>query len=128
VACQSRSNSQRIPIRRGGAAGRAFTMRALAIDPLHVRALVESGFVEAYRHGGTDASRQHALEDLERATSSDPLNAWAFALRAWSHSSVADHEEAVRLARHAIDLDPTDCRLGVCARSVTADTAAATGQ
>lgn len=34
------------------------------------------------------------------------MNAWAFALRAWSHSSVADHEEAVRLARHAIDLDP----------------------
>jgi tetratricopeptide (TPR) repeat protein len=88
------------------AAGRVFTERALAIDPLHVRALVESGFVEAYRHGSTDASRRHALEDLERATSIDPLNAWAFALRAWSHSSVAHHEEAVRLARHAIDLDP----------------------
>lgn len=88
------------------AAGRAFTERALAIAPLHVRALVESGFVESYRHGATDASRRHALEDLERATSIDPLNAWAFALRAWSHSSVADHDEAVRLARHAIDLDP----------------------
>jgi serine/threonine-protein kinase len=87
-------------------AGRALTERALAIDPLHVRALVESGFVEAYRHGATDATRRHALEDLERATSIDPLNAWAFALRAWSHSSVADHEVAVRLARHAIDLDP----------------------
>ena len=87
-------------------AGRAFTERALAIDPLHVRALVESGFLEAYRHGGSAASRRHALEDLERATSIDPLNAWAFALRAWSHSSVADHAEAVRLARHAIDLDP----------------------
>lgn len=88
------------------AAGRAYTGRALAIDPLHVRALVESGFVEAYRHGSTDVSRRHALEDLERATSIDPLNAWAFALRAWAHSSVADHEDAVRLARHAIDLDP----------------------
>jgi eukaryotic-like serine/threonine-protein kinase len=88
------------------AAGHAFTKRALAINPLHVRALVESGFVESYRHGGTDASQRHALEDLERATSIDPLNAWAFALRAWSHSSVGDHEEAVRLARHAIDLDP----------------------
>ncbi|HVF16024.1 MAG TPA: protein kinase, partial [Steroidobacteraceae bacterium] len=88
------------------AAARAFTERALAIAPLHVRALVESGFVESYRHGATDASRRHALEDLERGTSIDPLNAWAFALRAWSHSSVADHEEAVRLARHAIDLDP----------------------
>jgi serine/threonine-protein kinase len=88
------------------AAGRAFTKRALAIDPLHVRALVESGFVESYRHGATDESRQHAREDLERATSIDPLNAWAFALRAWAHSSVADHQEAVRLARHAIDLDP----------------------
>ena len=88
------------------AAGRAFRDRALAIDPLHVRSLVESGFVESYRRGATDASRQHALEDLERATSIDPLNAWAFALRAWSHSSVADHEEAVRLARHAIELDP----------------------
>jgi serine/threonine-protein kinase len=87
-------------------AGRAFTKRALAIDPLHVRALVESGFVESYRHGATDESRQHAREDLERATSIDPLNAWAFALRAWAHSSVADHQEAVRLARHAIDLDP----------------------
>jgi serine/threonine-protein kinase len=87
-------------------AGRAFTQRALAIDPLHVRALVESGFVESYRHGATDESRQHAREDLERATSIDPLNAWAFALRAWAHSSVADHQEAVRLARHAIDLDP----------------------
>jgi serine/threonine-protein kinase len=88
------------------AAGRAFTKRALAIDPLHVRALVESGFVESYRHGATDESRQHAREDLERATSIDPLNAWAFALRAWAHSSVADHQEAVRLARHAIELDP----------------------
>jgi serine/threonine-protein kinase len=88
------------------AAGRAFTKRALAIDQLHVRALVESGFVESYRHGATDESRQHAREDLERATSIDPLNAWAFALRAWAHSSVADHQEAVRLARHAIDLDP----------------------
>ena len=88
------------------AASRAFTERALAIAPLHVRTLTESGFVGAYRHGATDASRRHALEDLERATSIDPLNAWAFALRAWSHSSVADHEEAVRLARHAIDLDP----------------------
>jgi serine/threonine-protein kinase len=87
-------------------AGRAFTKRALAIDPLHVRALVESGFVESYRHGATDESRQHAREDLERATSIDPLNAWAFALRAWAHSSVADHQEAVRLARHAIELDP----------------------
>lgn len=57
-------------------------------------------------YGGTHASRRHALDDLERATSIDPLNAWAFALRAWSHSSVTDHEEAVRLARHAIDLDP----------------------
>lgn len=85
---------------------RAFTERALAIDPFHVRTLVESGFVGAYRHGATDVSRRHALEDLERATSIDPLNAWAFALRAWSHSSVADHDEAVRLARHAIDLDP----------------------
>ncbi|MEP6622302.1 MAG: hypothetical protein ABJE47_23470 [bacterium] len=65
------------------AAGLAFTGRALAIDPLHVRALVESGFVEAYRHGATDVSRRHALEDLERATSIDPLNAWAFALRAF---------------------------------------------
>jgi serine/threonine protein kinase len=88
------------------AAGRALTESALAIDPLHVRALVESGFVESYRHGGTEATRRHALEDLERATSIDPLNAWAFALRAWSHSSVSDHGEAVRLARHAIDLDP----------------------
>lgn len=88
------------------AASRAFTERALAIAPLHVRTLVESGFVGAYRHGASDASRRQALEDLERATSIDPLNAWAFALRAWSHSSVADHEEAVRLARHAIDLDP----------------------
>jgi serine/threonine-protein kinase len=88
------------------AASRASTERALAIDPLHVRTLVESGFVGAYRHGATDESRRHALEDLERATSIDPLNAWAFALRAWSHSSVAEHEEAVRLARHAIDLDP----------------------
>jgi serine/threonine-protein kinase len=88
------------------AAGRAFTKRALAIDPLHVRALVESGFVESYRHGATDESRQHAREELERATSIDPLNAWAFALRAWAHSSVADHDEAVRLAQHAIDLDP----------------------
>jgi serine/threonine-protein kinase len=85
---------------------RAFTERALAIDPFHVRTLVESGFVGAYRHGATDVSRRHALEDLERATAIDPLNAWAFALRAWSHSSVADHDEAVRLARHAIALDP----------------------
>jgi serine/threonine-protein kinase len=87
-------------------ASQALKARALAIDPLHVRTLVESGFVDAYRHGGTATSRQHALEDLERATSIDPLNAWAFALRAWSHSSVADHEVAVGLARHAIDLDP----------------------
>jgi eukaryotic-like serine/threonine-protein kinase len=88
------------------AAGRTLTERALAIDPLHVRALVESGFVESYRHGATEVTRRHALDDLERATSIDPLNAWAFALRAWSHSSVADHGAAVRLARHAIDLDP----------------------
>ncbi len=88
------------------AAGRAFAERALAIDPLHVRVLVESGFVESYRHGATDVARRHALDDLERATSIDPLNAWAFALRAWAHSSVANHDDAVRLARHAIDLDP----------------------
>jgi len=66
---------------------------------------MESAFVESCRRGVTDASRQHALKDLERATSIDPINVWAFALRAWSHSAVADDEEAVRLARHAIDLD-----------------------
>jgi tetratricopeptide (TPR) repeat protein len=72
---------------------------------LHVRALVESGFVATYRHGATDESRRNALDDLERATSIDPLNAWAFALRAFAHSSVADHERALQLARHAIDVD-----------------------
>jgi serine/threonine protein kinase/tetratricopeptide (TPR) repeat protein len=85
---------------------RMLRARALAIDPLHVQALVESGFIETYRHGGTEASRRLALEDLERAMSLDPLNAWAFAVSAFAHASVADHDVAVALAHHAIDLDP----------------------
>lgn len=88
------------------AAGSAITDRALAIDPLHVRAIVERAFVNAYRHGASEAVRELALGDLQTATRIDPLNAWAAALRAWSLSSTSRHAEAVAEARHAIELDP----------------------
>jgi serine/threonine-protein kinase len=88
------------------AAGNALTDRALAIDPSHVRAIVERAFVDAYRHGATEAVHQNALRNLETATRIDPLNAWTAALRGWSLSSTGHHAEAVAEARHAIELDP----------------------
>ncbi len=88
------------------AAGSAITDRALAIDPLHVRSIVERAFVNSYRHGAAEDVREHALRDLEYATGLDPLNAWAAALRGWSLSSTGRHVEAVAEAKHAIELDP----------------------
>jgi tetratricopeptide (TPR) repeat protein len=88
------------------AAANAFTDRALAIDPLHVRSMVEGAFVNSYRHGATEATRGKALRDLETALRIDPLNAWAEALHSFSLASANRPEDAVAAARHAIDLDP----------------------
>ena len=88
------------------AASTAITDRALAIDPLHVRAIVERAFINAYRHGGTEDTRRRALLDLETATRIDPLNAWAAAVRGFSLSSTARHADAIAEARRAVELDP----------------------
>lgn len=88
------------------AAGSALTDRALAIDPLHVRSIVERAFVNSYRHGAAEDVRERALRDLEYATALDPLNAWTAALRGWSLSSTGRHVEAVAEAKRAIELDP----------------------
>ncbi|MEP7345680.1 MAG: protein kinase [Gemmatimonadaceae bacterium] len=88
------------------AASTALTDRALAIDPLHVRAMVERAFVNAYRHGAGGVVRQQALHDLETATRLDPLNAWAAALRGWSLASTGRHADSIAEARRAIELDP----------------------
>jgi serine/threonine-protein kinase len=86
-------------------ASHAFTQRALAIDPLNAQVTVEGAFIASYRRGVTPEEQAQALRDLERARSLDPLNAWAFALSAWSHAGVGDHVNAVRLAREGIALD-----------------------
>ncbi|MDB4889065.1 MAG: protein kinase, partial [Gemmatimonadetes bacterium] len=84
----------------------ALTDRALTIDPRHVRAIVERAFVDAYRHGGDERVREHALRDFETAGRIDPLNAWAAALHGWGLASAGRYSDAIAQARHAIELDP----------------------
>jgi tetratricopeptide (TPR) repeat protein len=67
---------------------------------------VEGAFIASSRRGVSKGEYQQALRDMERATSIDPLNAWAFALRAWAHAAAGEHENAVSHARHSIELDP----------------------
>jgi tetratricopeptide (TPR) repeat protein len=78
----------------------------LTIDPRHVRAIVERAFVDAYRHGGDERVREHALRDFETARRIDPLNAWAAALHGWSLASAGRYSDAIAQAKHAIELDP----------------------
>jgi eukaryotic-like serine/threonine-protein kinase len=84
----------------------SLTDRALAIDPLHVRAMVERAFVNAYRRSADESVQQQALRDLEKAVAIDPLNAWAAAMRGWSLSSVGLYDDGIAEARRAIELDP----------------------
>jgi eukaryotic-like serine/threonine-protein kinase len=88
------------------AASNALSDRALAIDPLHIRTIVEHAFVDAYRHGATREVRDEALRAFATATRVDPLNAWASALHAFSLSTVGRHADAIVEARRGIDLDP----------------------
>ena len=89
-----------------GATGSVLTDRALAIDPRHVRSIVERAFINAYRHGADGDVRAQALRDFDTAMRLDPLNAWAVALHAWSLSSSGRHADAIAEARRAIELDP----------------------
>lgn len=84
----------------------AYTDRALTVDPLHVRALVEHAFVSTYRHGSTARDREQAFRDFQTAIRLDPLSAWAVALHSLSLASVERHAEAIAEATRAIELDP----------------------
>jgi serine/threonine protein kinase/tetratricopeptide (TPR) repeat protein len=89
-----------------GATGSGLTDRALAIDPRHVRSIVERAFINVYRHGADGDVRAQALRDFDKAMRLDPLNAWAVALHAWGLSSLGRHADAIAEARRAIELDP----------------------
>jgi TolB-like protein/Flp pilus assembly protein TadD len=90
---------------RDVAASAAFTDRALARDPAHVRALCERAIWLSLLDANPGGFEQ-ALLDLRRARSIDPLNAWAAAMQAFCLSFAGRPEEAVVPAREAMELDP----------------------
>jgi len=79
--------------------------RALARDPSHVQAMVERSLVLALRTSTSAERKAELLRHLEVARRLDPLNAWAAALHSMSLTSFGRHDDALRIAREAVELD-----------------------
>ena len=83
----------------------ALADRALARDPSHVQAMVERSLVLALRASTSEQRVAELLKHLELARRLDPLNAWAAALQAMSFASLGRPEDALAVAREAVELD-----------------------
>jgi serine/threonine-protein kinase len=83
----------------------ALADRALARDPSHVQAMVERSVVLALRASTSEQRVAELLKHLEQARRLDPLNAWAAAMQAMSFASIGRAEDALTVAREAVELD-----------------------
>ena len=83
----------------------ALSDRVLARDPSHVQAMVERSFVLALRASTSEQRVAELLKHLEHARRIDPLNAWAAALQSLSLAALGRPEEALQIAREAVELD-----------------------
>ena len=79
--------------------------RALARDPSHVQAMVERSLVLALRTSTSPERVTELLNHLEQARRLDPLNAWAAALHSMSLTCLGRVDDALRMARQAVELD-----------------------
>jgi serine/threonine-protein kinase len=83
----------------------ALADRALARDPSHVQAMVERSIVLALRTSTSEQRVAELLRHLELARRLDPLNAWAAALHSMSLASLGRPDDALAVAREAVELD-----------------------
>jgi serine/threonine-protein kinase len=88
------------------AGSNAWSDRAVAIDPSHVRSIVERAFINTYRRDTTPAIQQESARQFAAAIRLDPLSAWAAAIHSFGLSSLGRHHDAVAEARRAIEVDP----------------------
>jgi serine/threonine-protein kinase len=83
----------------------ALADRVLARDPSHVQAMVERSVVLALRASTSEQRVAELLQHLELARRLDPLNAWAAAMQAMSLASLGRPDDALTVAREAVELD-----------------------
>jgi serine/threonine-protein kinase len=86
------------------AASEAITARVLERDPSHVRALCEHALCLALPEG-TREEMERALQELHKARTIDPLNAWVAAIRAFCLGFAGQLDDALAEAHHAVELD-----------------------
>jgi TolB-like protein len=83
--------------------------RALAVDPLHVRALAERAIaMGAFKDYPKEGERPAALDFIARARKADPLNAWVLAMETAVLTMVGRSADAIETGRHGIQLDPSN--------------------
>ncbi len=79
--------------------------RALAADPLHVRARAERAISLACLNPTGTSWHQEVLDEIARARALDPLNAWVMAIEGFIQILVGQGDAAIATAKRAIELD-----------------------